>query len=71
MEFDNSSKIYCLDHSFGTSNLHTEQEKVDNIIGTMKNTYDNFAKVQNPSNILKHVTVSPSSSATLYIVFVF
>lgn len=43
-------------HSFGTSNLHSEQENVDHIISSMKTAYNNFTKISNPSNILKHVT---------------
>ncbi|XP_066921281.1 mediator of RNA polymerase II transcription subunit 1-like [Clytia hemisphaerica] len=43
-------------HSFECSTISGEQEKVTNTINTIKTTYDQFSKVQNTSNIIKHVT---------------
>ena len=45
------------DHSFECSTISGEQEKVSNAINTIKSTYDQFSKVHNTSNIIKHVTV--------------
>ena len=45
-------------HSFEVSHINSEQEKVNNVIGAMKTTYDQFSKLPNPTNIVKHVNVS-------------
>ena len=45
-------------HSFEVSHINSEQEKVNNVIGAMKTTYDQFSRLQNPTNIVKHVNVS-------------